>query len=235
VDGVDPTWSPDGSEVVYSAWTDEDSHLFVVNADGTDNHQLTDGFCDEMDPSWMPSGLGLAFDRNCGDRLGIADGHFGGGIVRITSPSRGFDLYPKWQPKTTGGPAAAPIGPPSTPTGDAAAVSEWFYWSTQVWDIDFLPYDSASLERRTLADDLAAVAALRAASPDTQRGELLRNKALTGFRFDAASSREFLLYYRATAHRQRRLARAYERAGSRLARRAEKWFNAADNVAELPY
>jgi TolB protein len=235
VDGWSPSWAPDGSEVVYSAWRDDDTHLFLVNADGTGNNQLTDGYCDEMDPNWMPSGLGLAFDRNCGGRLGIVGGHFGGAIDRITSPHHGFDLYPEWQPKTTGGSAATPIGPPSTPTGDARAASQWFYWSTQVWEIDYLPVDSASLERKTLADDLAAVAGLNATSPDTQRGKLLRSKAIAGFRLDAAASRKLLLYYRANAHKQRRLAKSYERAGMKLARRAEKSFNAADNLAELPY
>src|SRR5262249_2246572 len=154
----------------------------------------------------------------------IAEGHFGGKIVRITSPRHGFDLYPKWQPPATGGSAATPIGPPSTPTGDAWAVSQWFYWSTQVWDIDFLPDASARLERRILADAPAAVAGLRATSPDSQRGQLLRSKAIMGFRLDAAASRKFLLSYRAKAHKLRRLARSYERAGIRLARGAEKSF-----------
>lgn len=56
-----------------------------------------------------------------------------------------------------------------------------------------------------------------------------------GFRLDAAASRQFLLSYRAYAHGKRRAARAYERAGEKLARRAEQRFSAADNLAELPY
>jgi hypothetical protein len=34
---------------------------------------------------------------------------------------------------------------------------------------------------------------------------------------------------------ERRAAAAYERAGEKLARRAERRFTAADNLAELPY
>ena len=104
VNGYGPSWAPDGSQVTFSAYEGDNAHLFIVNADGSDNHQLTHGLCEETDPTWTPDGSGLAFERNCADRLGIARGQFGGQIVRITAPRNGFDLYPEWQPKPTGGP-----------------------------------------------------------------------------------------------------------------------------------
>jgi hypothetical protein len=235
VNGYGPSWAPDGSQVTFSAYEGDNAHLFIVNADGSDNHQLTHGLCEETDPTWTPDGSGLAFERNCADRLGIARGQFGGQIVRITAPRNGFDLYPEWQPKPAGGPAVTSIGPPSTPTGDARLASAYFYWGTQVLGIDYLPYGSPGLERSTLAHDRAALADLKTARPDTHRGELLRSNATAGFRLAAAASRQFLLYFRASAHGKRRAAVAYERAGEKLERRAEKRFTAADNLAELPY
>ncbi len=235
VDGYGPSWAPDGTQVTFTAYTGDNAHIFIVNADGSDNHQLTRGLCEETNPVWTPDGSGLAFERNCADRLGIARGQFGGSIVRVTAPRHGFDLYPEWQPRAAGGTAAAAIGAPSKPTGDTRLASTYFYWGTQVQLIDFLPYSSVGLERRILSDDRAAARALAAARPDTRRGKRLRLNAVAGFQLDAASSRKFLLSYRASAHGNRRAAAAYERAGEKLAGRAEKKFNAADNLAELPY
>jgi hypothetical protein len=51
---------------------------------------------------------------------------------------------------------------------------------------------------------------------------------------ETAGEDKRLLTWRKSTH-QRRAAAAYERAGEKLARRAERRFTAADNLAELPY
>lgn len=235
LESLTPSWAPDGSTVMFPAWSDFGWHLFMVNANGSGTEQLTQGPCDEYDPDWMPDGTGAAFERNCAGKLGIAIGHFGGRMVRVTAPKKGFDLYPEWQPALKGGRAATSIGPPSTPTGDARLISTWFHWSMQVWEVDYAPKDSATQERRTIADDRAALAGLKATQPDTKRGKSLRSNATEGFRLDIAASRQFINYYRATAQGKHRLAARYERAGIKLARRAETRFKAADKLAGLPY
>jgi Tol biopolymer transport system component len=235
VDGWGPSWAPDGTQVTFSGYEGDYAHLFIVNSDGSDSHQLTRGVCEETNPAWTPDETALAFERNCGDRLGIAYGQFGGQIIRITAPKHGFDLYPEWQPKPTSSGVATSIGPPSTPTRDARLVSTYFYWGTQVGVVDFLPAASVRLERRTIADDRAAVAALNSAHPDTRRGKQLRANAIAAFRLDAAASREYLLSIRADAQGKSRAAARHERIGEKLARRSGRRFDAADNLANLPY
>lgn len=227
-----PAWSPDGTRIVFSSYRGDYTHLFLMNASGGDEQQLTGGSCEETDGA--PDAPTLAFERNCGRRLGIALGSPGGRIVRITAPQHGFDLYPAWRPAGTGGTPAAPVAPPSTPTGDARLLSTYFYWETQVASIDFLPESSVRGERRIRADDLRAVRSVAAARPDTEKGRRLKQIATAAFRADAAAARQYLLSYGAARGRHRAAAK-YERAGDNLARLAERKFDAADNIGTLPY
>jgi TolB protein len=234
VNGGSPSWAPDGTQLMFSALKGDNAHLFIVNADGSGFHQLTEGFCEETDPAFTPDGTGLAFERNCRDRLGIARAQFGGQILRITAPKHGFDLYPQWQPRTTGSGSATSIGPPSTATRDTRLVSTYFYWGTQL-QVHFIPFSSIRLERRTLADDRAAIAALRAARPDTRRGKALRRNATEAFRLDAAATRAYLRSDSADAQGKSGAAARYGRLGGKLADRSYRRFVAADNIAHLPY
>ena len=64
----DARWAPDGSAVVYSKSPVGDSasqRLFIVNADGTGDRQITDapGIWFDIDATWAPGGDRIAFDR----------------------------------------------------------------------------------------------------------------------------------------------------------------------------
>jgi uncharacterized protein (TIGR03067 family) len=60
-----PQWSVDGSKIVFDAWRSvygenyRDSHILVVNADGTSPADLGDGTL----PSWSPDGKQIAYSR----------------------------------------------------------------------------------------------------------------------------------------------------------------------------
>jgi Tol biopolymer transport system component len=235
----DPAWSPDGTALAASGLVNDQgneyTHLFLIDASAGGKRQLTEGFCEESNPAWSPDGSTLAFERSCRGRLGLAVGKFGGQIWRITAPRRGFDINAAWRPNPSVATAPMPIGPPSAATGDARLVTMYFFWSVQVWEIDFLPFDSLHVEQRARTDDLAAVAALRAAHPSTRRGGLLRRTAVAAFRLGAAASREFVLGYQASAEGKRRLTAKHNRLGNTLEHRAEQKFEAADNIAHLPY
>ncbi|WP_432430682.1 TolB family protein [Salinilacustrithrix flava] len=62
-------WSPDGSEIVFTAATERDgpSDIFVMAADGSDVRQVTDTDIDEARPDWSPDGTSIVFDADDGD------------------------------------------------------------------------------------------------------------------------------------------------------------------------
>jgi Tol biopolymer transport system component len=59
IGGVDlvfrPTWSPDGTKLAFAAGPDaRDTHIYVVNRDGSGLTQLTDDPAPDVDPTWQP-------------------------------------------------------------------------------------------------------------------------------------------------------------------------------------
>jgi len=64
-----PAWSPDGTRIAFSLssgkWVKGDpvSHIYVVDADGSNLVQLTSGDFGDRTPSWSPDGKRIAFAR----------------------------------------------------------------------------------------------------------------------------------------------------------------------------
>jgi Tol biopolymer transport system component len=58
-----PTWSPDGSRIAYSHRDPAgDFEVYVANADGTDQHNLTNSHAtDDLMPSWSPDDEWIAY------------------------------------------------------------------------------------------------------------------------------------------------------------------------------
>ena len=57
-----PTWSPDGSKIVFSSWDDDASEqIFVVDTDGANRARLTFGFDANKYPAWSPDGSKIAY------------------------------------------------------------------------------------------------------------------------------------------------------------------------------
>ncbi|MFG2000745.1 protein kinase [Spirillospora sp. NPDC048911] len=59
----DPEWSPDGKQIAYTRGTYPKGHIWVMDADGRNDHQLTKGSEHEMDPNWSRDGKWLAYVR----------------------------------------------------------------------------------------------------------------------------------------------------------------------------
>ena len=69
-DARQPSWSPDGSSIVFQAYWDGNFHVWAVAADGEDLRQLTFGPFDDREPQWSPDGLRVLFSS---DRSGNYD------------------------------------------------------------------------------------------------------------------------------------------------------------------
>jgi Tol biopolymer transport system component len=69
-DHLTPTWSPDGSRIVFVSNRSGSYKLWLMNRDGTGLGQLTTGAGEERYPSWSPDGATLAF---ASDRSGNWD------------------------------------------------------------------------------------------------------------------------------------------------------------------
>jgi Tol biopolymer transport system component len=73
-------WSPDGEQIVFNAGVGPDADggydhkLYVVNADGSGLHRITEGDENDLDPSWSPDGEWIAFNHGCGLRIVHPDG-----------------------------------------------------------------------------------------------------------------------------------------------------------------
>src|SRR5207248_7885020 len=63
-----PSWSPDGKELVFSGYDGGISDLFVVNADGSGLHRLTNDKYADLQPSWAPDGKTIAFATDRGPK-----------------------------------------------------------------------------------------------------------------------------------------------------------------------
>ncbi len=57
-----PSWSPDGSKILFASGRDGgDGEIFLSNADGSDEVQLTDNEHEDMMPTWCSDGTIIAF------------------------------------------------------------------------------------------------------------------------------------------------------------------------------
>ncbi|WP_229325995.1 hypothetical protein [Streptomyces sp. UNOC14_S4] len=102
-DNRQPNWSPKGDRLVFQRRAaDSDTWaLYVMNADGTGIHRITDVPGEHTDPSWSPDGRSVVFSSTAGglDTPQIfvvpADG---GRPVRVTRNDKGYDGAPSWSP-----------------------------------------------------------------------------------------------------------------------------------------
>jgi Tol biopolymer transport system component len=58
-----PSWSPDGEKILFSRWFSDDpqNDIFVMNADGSGQINLTNSPEDEFEARWSPDGTKIVF------------------------------------------------------------------------------------------------------------------------------------------------------------------------------
>ena len=92
-----PMWSADGQQIVFQSNRDGPFHIYLMNADGSDQRALTNGATDDRHPIWMRGGQTILFDSGEGTSaelwtLNLADGSKKqltrlGGQVNFAAPS----------------------------------------------------------------------------------------------------------------------------------------------------
>lgn len=62
----DPAWSPDGTQVAFRRRAGGNTDVWVIRADGSGAHRLTQHKAAEQDPTWSPDGKQIAYKSNVG-------------------------------------------------------------------------------------------------------------------------------------------------------------------------
>jgi Tol biopolymer transport system component/alpha-tubulin suppressor-like RCC1 family protein len=95
----EPVYSPDGSRIAWSSTQDGDQEIYVMNADGSGQLQLTTNAVSDDYPSWSPDGQRLVFvsTRTGPSALWIMNAD-GASPRQLTFPSGVAHIDPAWSP-----------------------------------------------------------------------------------------------------------------------------------------
>jgi len=113
-----PSWSPDGTKIVFMSKRDGNNEIYSMNANGTNQVNLSNSSSSDHFPTWSPDGTKIVF-------LSMRDGNSemytmnpdGTNQTRLTNTPTINEDQPSWQPVLASTPPPpAPPPPAATPS-----------------------------------------------------------------------------------------------------------------------
>jgi TolB protein len=93
------SFSPDGMSILHRRVQGELSQIFVMNADGSDDHSISGESKLDGWPAWSPDGKRVIFSRRVKDRFQIfVMNRDGSGVQQLTDAPKGEFTNPRWSP-----------------------------------------------------------------------------------------------------------------------------------------
>jgi Tol biopolymer transport system component len=97
---VAPSWSPDGRMIAFGSDRDGNPEVYVMNADGNDQRDLTRDPTKDRAPAWSPDGRKIAFERwgpaHAGPEIYVMN--LDGSGQRNLTRHPANDVHPVWSP-----------------------------------------------------------------------------------------------------------------------------------------
>jgi Tol biopolymer transport system component len=93
-----PRWAPDGESIAFVSDRYGLSQLFVMDADGGGQFQLSRGDSPVEHPGWSPDGLFMVYASQSEDNWDIFRTSVGDGDILRLTEDPGVDSYPAWSP-----------------------------------------------------------------------------------------------------------------------------------------
>lgn len=95
---VRPAWSPDGQRVAFQSNRSGSYSIWIMDADGKNQHEVIPGDSDNRHPAWNPDGKQLAFDSDASGNREIWTVKSDGRNPRQLTTLAARSSFPAWSP-----------------------------------------------------------------------------------------------------------------------------------------
>ncbi len=91
-------WSPDNALVAFSSLRGGRTRVYVMNADGSESHAVSDTGANDLSPAWSPDGSSIAFTADSGGRKQLYIVGVDGSNERRVTDHASNSQSPAWRP-----------------------------------------------------------------------------------------------------------------------------------------